>query len=108
MVKGGENRMSKRSLIELSVLAESVFQLPSPLRGVVLELARTKSPSGTFQFVQKAVADTGLEAVHPIETEKIAKAARWLAVLRRDYGEEAFVEFVESRDTVSTDKEGGT
>lgn len=50
-------------------------------------ITREKSPSVAFQSAQR---EAFLSGVNQMEALKLAKAARWLAVIRRDYGKTEF------------------
>lgn len=52
----------------------------------LVELARANSPATTYDL---ALSETG--------NNETAKAARWLAVLRRDYGDTAFEEYTSKK-----------
>ena len=87
-----------RSLEEMRVRATLLAQLPPELRDQCTELARKKSPSAIFNLAQRVAMLAGLGQMNSLA---VAKASRWLAVIRRDYGEEAFEE------TVGTLADGG-
>ena len=59
------------------------------LRVQCVEIARTKAPSSAFDLGARAALLSGFGQMEQIG---VAKATRWLAVVRRDYGVEAFEE----------------
>lgn len=69
---------TNRSLEELKARAEQALE-----RKDLVEIAAKHSPSASHLVAMKRTKD-----------ENLAKACRWLAVIRRDYGEEAFAKFV--------------
>jgi len=72
-------------------LAESLsYVLPALLP----ELERvTSSSSPSSAFTKMAIfARTALPSLSPGEADAVAKLARWLAVIRRDYGDKAYAE----------------
>lgn len=73
-----------RLLGELEVRAVFVLQLPDDLRKEFVEIAATKSPSAAFDLASR------LAAINGVDSLAAAKAARWLAVIRRDYGQAEF------------------
>ena len=76
-----------RPIGELKVRAMSVLSLSPELRERFVEIARTKSPSAAFGLAE---ATAWLHGFIPMEALAIAKATRWLAVVRRDYGQAEF------------------
>lgn len=84
-----------RSLGEMRLRAACLAQLLPELRDQCIELARKKSPSAVRR---PAATAAQLAEVSP---NAVLKATRWLAMIRRDYGEEAFEE------TVRTLADGG-
>ena len=77
----------RRPLSELEARAFPVLRLSPELRQKFVEIARTKSPSAAFGLAE---ATARLHGFSPIEALGIAKATRWLAVVRRDYGQAEF------------------
>ena len=73
-----------RLLGELEVRAVFVLQLPDDLRKEFVEIAATKSPSAAFDLA------TQLATLHGVNSLAAAKATRWLAVVRRDHGQQTF------------------
>lgn len=84
-----------RPLAELRLRASSLTQLSQELREQCVEIAREKSPSAAFNLGSRAAFVAGLSQ---IEALGVAKATRWLAMIRRDYGREAFGETAASLD----------
>ncbi len=81
--------MEPRKLGELEIRAQYVLDLPHRDRKVFVEIASTKSPSAAFDLA----AQTAI--IYDIMPIAAAKATRWLAVIRRDYGQEEFDRVVE-------------
>ncbi len=75
---------TERSLDELEARANLVFSLGGELRRKIINLARERSPSATFGLAEAVLVNSGYVAR---EAEELAKAARWLAVIKRDYPE---------------------
>ncbi|MFA6588263.1 MAG: hypothetical protein WCT08_04285 [Patescibacteria group bacterium] len=65
---------AKHSLTELKILAQPALQEPS-----LIGLAQSNSPDKCHRLALASTHDPGL-----------AKAARWLAVIKRDHGIKAF------------------
>jgi hypothetical protein len=81
-----------RSLDELEVrVILSLSRVSQELRERCVEIARQKSPSAAFDLSYQIAIFAGMSQ---IEALAIAKATRWLAVVRRDYGQEKFEEVV--------------
>ena len=53
-----------------------------------MRIASEKSPSAAFSLASRAAQ---LHGHAGMDTLALAKATRWLAVIRRDYGEKAFL-----------------
>jgi hypothetical protein len=68
------------------------------LRNQCLAIARNKSPSASINLARLAAEQHGVSGMEAIAA---AKATRWLAVIRRDHGEQVFNEAV-ARLTPST------
>jgi len=80
--------MSKlRSVSELRARAIAVLSLNPKLREVFTEISGVNSPSASYDLAEKTAR---LHGFSPNEAIDIAKASRWLAILRRDYGKEEF------------------
>ena len=63
------------------------------LRDQCVGIARTHAPSSAFNLGARAALLSGFGQMGQIG---VAKATRWLAVVRRDYGAEAFEELARS------------
>ena len=59
------------------------------LRNQCVEIARTHAPSSAFNLGARSALLSGFGQMEQLG---VAKATRWLAVVRRDYGAEAFEE----------------
>lgn len=70
---------NRRPLLELQMRAKPA------LRGDLIEIARTNSPSVSYDL---AFAQT--------QQKSVAQATRWLAMLRRDYGETEFLAYTQA------------
>jgi len=82
-----------RSLEELRIRAtEPLKSVGKRLRSRCVEIARTKSPSAAFDLSLQAARMVGCEQQ---KADNVAKATRWLAIIRRDYGQDAFDKTVE-------------
>lgn len=77
-----------RPLSELEVRSNFVLQLSDELREKFVEIAVTKSPSAAFDLASR------LASINGISTLAAGKATRWLAVVRRDYGQQVFDQIV--------------
>ncbi len=80
-----------RPLDELRLRAGVLAQVPDALRTECVGIAREKSPSAAFSLAQFAARKHGVEGMDMVA---VAKATRWLAVIRRDHGEDIFNEAV--------------
>ena len=91
-----------RTLDELEVRAAlPLSRVSQELREKCVEIAQEKSPSAAFNLAAQAAFLSGLSQIDAIG---VAKATRWLAVVRRDYGQ---VEFQRITDRiVSSDPKG--
>ena len=90
-----------RPLSELEVRATlPLTRISQELREKCVEIARQKSPSAAFELASQAAFLSGLNQV---EALGVAKATRWLAVVRRDYGMEEFEKMVRTL-TITTAK----
>lgn len=83
--------MDERPLSELKLRAIFVLRLAESARAEFVEIARTKSPSASYTLVLIAARVHGIEGMEVIA---VAKATRWLAMIRRDHGEETFNQVV--------------
>jgi hypothetical protein len=86
--KGGE---IMRLLDELEVRVMPLSRAPQELREECVKIARAKSPSAAFDLGYQVAILAGMSQ---IEALGIAKATRWLSVIRRDYGMETFEKVV--------------
>jgi hypothetical protein len=81
-----------RSLDELEVrVTLPLSRISQELRERCVEIARAKSPSAAFDRGYEVAILAGMSQN---EALGIAKATRWLSVIRRDYGKEAFEKVV--------------
>lgn len=80
-----------RPLLELTLRAGVLARVPDDLREECVGIARDKSPSAAFDLASIVARTRGFGAMDVIG---IAKATRWLAVIRRDHGETVFTEAV--------------
>lgn len=85
--------MNDRPLSELRLRAIFVFRLPDEVRKEFVGIARTKSPSAAFDLARIAALTHGIEGMEAIA---VAKATRWLAMIRRDHGDQVFEQVVAS------------
>lgn len=77
-----------RSISELETRATLPFsQVSKELREKCVAIAREKSPSVAFKMASQEARIFGLDQMNALG---IAKATRWLAMIRRDYGQEKF------------------
>lgn len=82
----------RRKLEDLILLASTLAHVSDEeLRDNCIQIARTKSPTSAYDYTLKA---TSLYSLDPMEQTALARATRWLAVIRRDYGKESFEEAV--------------
>ena len=88
-----------RPLPELELRAALPLSRASQeLRGKCVEIARVKQPSSAYDLGYQAALLTGLGQMQAIG---IAKATRWLALVRRDYGIIKFDELVRTLTTIT-------
>ena len=80
-----------RSLGELHLRVRSLLLVSQELRDECVRIAREKSPSAAFDLAAFAVRKYGIGGMQAIA---VAKATRWLSVIRRDHGELVFEEAV--------------
>ena len=78
-----------RPLSELQLRAGVLALVSSALRAECIEIARGKSPSAAFDLAAIATRKHGVDVMN---TMRVAKATRWLAVIRRDHGSDIFNE----------------
>ncbi len=83
--------MNDRPLSELKFRAVFVLRLSDEVRKDFIEIARTKSPSAAFNLA--LIAARGHDIAN-LESIAVAKATRWLAMIRRDHGEETLNQVV--------------
>jgi hypothetical protein len=91
----------KRLLDELEVRVMPLSRAPQELREKCVEIARGKSPSAAFDLATRVAILAGM---NQIEALGIAKATRWLSVIRRDYGVQEFEKVVRTLTTQTTAK----
>ena len=80
-----------RPLSELVLRASVLARVSSELRASCIEIARECAPSSAFDLARQAASIAGLGQ---LEALGVAKATRWLAMIRRDYGLGSFQEAV--------------
>ena len=80
-----------RSLGELRIRVHSLLLVSQELRDECMKIAREKSPSAAFDLASLAARQYGFAGM---QTISVAKATRWLSVIRRDHGEQVFDEVV--------------
>tara|TARA_Y100000310_G_scaffold213371_1_gene214321 strand:+ start:3277 stop:3555 length:279 start_codon:yes stop_codon:yes gene_type:complete len=80
-----------RPLAELKLRAGMLAQVENALREECVAIAREKSPSSAFDLASIAARQRGMAGMQVIG---VAKATRWLAVIRRDHGDNIFNEAV--------------
>lgn len=83
--------MNDRSLSELKLRAVFVLRLADQVRKEFIHIAREKSPSAGFNLALIAARVHGIDGMESIA---VAKATRWLAMIRRDHGSEIFEQVV--------------
>lgn len=77
-----------RPLSELVLRATgALVRVSSELRASSVKIAREKSPSSAFDLASRAAVVAGLSQLDALA---VAKATRWLAVIRRDHGLDKF------------------
>ena len=79
--------MGVRDLSELEVRVASVLALGGELRKKIINIAATRSPAAVYGLAEAILRTHGFVSR---EAESIAKACRWLAIIRRDYGQAEF------------------
>lgn len=80
-----------RPLYELELRVGILMGVSKALREQCLAIARDKSPSASINLARLAASQHGVSGMNAIA---VAKATRWLAVIRRDHGEQIFNEAV--------------
>ena len=83
--------MSDRPLSELRLRAIFVLRFSDEVRKEFVDIARMKSPSAAFDLALIAAQVHGIAGM---EAVAVAKATRWLAMIRRDHGEQVFEQVV--------------
>lgn len=83
--------MKDRPLSELKLRAVFVLRLTDSARTEFVQIARTKSPSAAFDLAQVAAQVHGIAGMEAIA---VAKATRWLAMIRRDHGDQVYEQVV--------------
>jgi len=73
--------------LRAAVLVNPDLQISQELQEQVCRIAAERSPSATFNLAQQAAILAGLGQMDALG---VAKAARWLAVIRRDYSQKGF------------------
>lgn len=81
----------RRSFLELILRAGGLARVSSYLCAGCVAIARESSPSSAFDLASRAAPFAGL---YQMEALGVAKATRWLAVIRRDNGPDNFEEAV--------------
>lgn len=76
-----------RPLAELQLRAGVLAKMSETLRLECVGIAREKLPSSAFDLASIAARK---HRVDGMEVIGVAKATRWLAVIRRDHGEDIF------------------
>jgi len=83
-----------RSLTELEIRASSALaRVSQEVRARCVEIGRIKSPSAAYDLAMRIGMLEGFGQIQQID---LAKAVRWLAVVRRDYGMDKFEMLVRS------------
>lgn len=80
-----------RPLHELGLRAGVLKSVSEELRTQCLAIARDKSPSASINL---ACLTASQHDVMGMDAIAVAKATRWLSVIRRDHGEQVFNEAV--------------
>lgn len=80
-----------RTLDELTTRASGLMTLAGNLQSRIIDFAATRSPDATKTLTSATLENCGYVWR---EAEAFAKAARWAAVIRRDFGEKAFKDFI--------------
>lgn len=90
------NELKTRTTLPLS-------QVSKELREKCVVIAQEKSPSSAFKLASQEARLFGLDQMNALG---IAKATRWLAVIRRDYGQDKFKKITAGIET-ATENCGG-
>lgn len=80
-----------RPLHELQLRAGVLAQVQDELREECIGIARDKRPSSAFDLASIAARKHDVGGIQAIG---VAKATRWLAVIRRDHGDTIFNQVV--------------
>ena len=80
-----------RPLSELKFRVSIISKFPDDLKKDCIEIAKEKKPSSAFDLAFRLAVSKGW---NEISGRGIAKATRWLAVIRREHGEEIFQQVV--------------
>ena len=88
-----------RPLVELQLRAGVLAKVQGELRRECVDIARNKSPSSAFDLASIAARKYGIDGM---EALGVAKATRWLAVIRRDHGDQEFNRTVRTLTPTST------
>ena len=100
----------KRPLHELQLRVGVLKGVSDELRKQCVAIARDKSPSASMNLARLAASQHG---VHGMDAIAVAKATRWLSVIRRDYGQKEFNKTVRTLTpttptaSAATGKKGG-
>lgn len=81
----------KRPLSELEARVAGLKRIGGALLLSVVDIAVNRLPSAVYPLVFGKLLNCGFVRD---EADMVAKAARWLSVIRRDYDEEAFKKVV--------------
>ena len=85
-----------RPLYELQLRTGVLKGVSETLRKQCFAIALDKSPSASINLARLAASQHGVSGM---EALAVAKATRWLSVIRRDHGETIFNEAVASLST---------
>ncbi|MFH1582533.1 MAG: hypothetical protein ABIA08_02130 [bacterium] len=89
--------MKKRPLCELTAWANPLLDIDEGRknnRKKFIDIAAKESPSKTFELVAAMAYNYGFG---PELVQKVARAARWLAIILRDYGQAEFDKLTEGK-----------
>lgn len=94
--------MKNRPLSELELRASiALTHASQEVRDQCIAIARERSPSAAFDLATRVAFIVGASQM---EALGVAKATRWLAVIRRDHGIEKFNEVAGTLAAISTPK----
>lgn len=94
----------KRSLSELQARALKGFEkVGGNNLEYLIDIASNRSPSAVYGLSAMRLTNCGYTTA---EADEIAKAVRWLAMIRRDHGEEAFQETLKSIEGYNIEPKG--